>query len=281
MSLIINFFADLEAGDLDAVRAALDAEPSLAHSRLAKPDADGKLPTRSDTPTALQAAACAGHADIVRLLLERGADLNAIAQWGYPALCHAVWKKQDAIVALLLAEDAKQPNAPSYGLGLDVNLAARSGWTDTVRRHIELDPLAVHRRGVIGETPLHWAAHNGYTEIVTLLLDAGADLEADEIGLYGGKPLHWCAEHEPHILKLLLERGAVVDSRNLKTGDTPLIMCARQRDDCVECARLLLDAGADPRVVNHDGKTALDYAAARDGSQVAALLRQALDGGNA
>jgi hypothetical protein len=32
----------------------------------------------------------------------------------------------------------------------------RQGWVEIVRKHIERDPLAVHQRGWIGDTPLHW-----------------------------------------------------------------------------------------------------------------------------
>ena len=65
-------------------------------------------------------------------------------------------------------------------------------------------PLSIHQRGWIGDVPLHWASHNGHVEIVTiLLLDAGADIEADEINCYGGKPLHWASEHKPDVVQLL------------------------------------------------------------------------------
>ena len=61
---------------------------------------------------------------------------------------------------------------------MTINLAARQGWADLVQRHIEIDRLAVHQRGWIGDSPLHWPAHNGNAEIVGILLDAGADLRS-------------------------------------------------------------------------------------------------------
>lgn len=74
----------------------------------------------------------------------------------------------------------------TQGLGVTINLAARAGWTEIVRKHIEKDPLSVHQRGWIGDTPLHWPCHNGHTDIVTmltrLLLEAGADPTIKHLG---------------------------------------------------------------------------------------------------
>lgn len=230
--------------------------------------------------TALIAAAKAGHLDMLKLLIEYGAEIYESTQWGYPAVEHAFWAKQQHVVDYFLGEATQHEamlGAPTFGLGIDVNLAARNGWLELVEQHIQRDSLAVHRRGVIGETPLHWSAHNGQQEIVQRLLEAGADVEADEIGCYGGKPLHWASEHEPTIVKLLLENGAQVNSRNIKPGDfeniTPLIMCALQDNDCAECARLLIAAGAEVDALDAKGKTALDYASERGHHRVAAVLR--------
>ena len=111
-----------------------------------------------------------------------------------------------------------------------------------MRKHLRHDRLAVHQRGVIGETPLHWAA-----------------------------------EHEPQVVQLLLACGAEVDSRNTMDnamhGFTPLIMCAMQHDDCAECAQLLLDAGAGIDATDAAGKTPLAWAVARSSNRVEKVLR--------
>ena len=276
-------FSPLDAGDLEAVRHLLEADPGLAHARRIARDEQGELQRGKMSETALIAAAKAGHLDIVKLLIEYGAEIYEPTQWGYPAIEHALWAKQEHVVEYFLGEAAQHESmrgAPTYGLGIDVNLAARNGWLALVEQHIQKDSLAVHRRGVIGETPLHWAAHNGQLEIVRRLLDAGASLEADEIGCYGGKPLHWAAEHAPAIVRLLLDRGAQVNSRNVMNGDlqgvTPLIMCALQRDDCAECAQLLLAAGADASARDARGKTALDHALERGHQRVAEVVQSHL-----
>ena len=272
-----EIFPLIEAGDVDGVTRLLNDDPGLAHARRLEREEDGSLSRGCCWMSLLGAAAKAGNLDIVKLLIAHGAEIYENAQWGYPAIEHALWATQQHIVDYFLGEAAAHETmqgAPTYGLGCDINLAARNGWLDIVHRHIEKNPLAVHSRGVIGETPMHWAAHNGHLEVVRALLNAGADIEANEIGLYGGKPLHWAAEHEPPLVELLLSRGAQVDSRNLRNGYTPLIMCARQPNDCAECAELLLAAGADPQARDFQDKTALDYAREGNRMRVIAVLKQ-------
>ena len=111
-----------------------------------------------------------------------------------------------------------------------------------------------------------------------MLLEAGANIEADEINCYGGKPLHWASEHAPACVRVLLERGADVNSRNRKTdtefyGMTPLIMNATQKDDCSEVTELLTSAGADVTAVDAKGKTALGHARERGLTRIQEVLR--------
>ena len=123
---------------------------------------------------------------------------------------------------------------------------------------------------------MHRPAHNGFVEIVELLLDHGADIEADEINCYGGKPLHWASEHEVEVVRVLLERGAQVDSLNIKEdsefkGMTPLLMNCAMKDDCAEVTRLLIEAGAD-RSIAFQGKTPLEIAKEKQNEKIVAYL---------
>ena len=112
-----------------------------------------------------------------------------------------------------------------------------------------------------------------------MLLDAGAEIEADEINCYGGKPLHWASEHAPASVRLLLDRGANVNSRNVKAdsdlfGMTPLIMNATQRNDCAEVTEMLLAAGADIAAVDAKRKTAMDHARQRGLVRILEVLQR-------
>ena len=252
-----TYFKAIEANDPETVAEMLSAAPGLAASWRRN---------QWGWESALHVAAEKGALEVARLLVEAGAEVYELQQGGYPPVIEAVWNGHKELADYLLEESRKRDNGlpPTYGCGIDIVLASRVGWLDRIQMHVERDPFAVYRRGCIGETVLHWPAHNGYVQVVEYLLDHGAAIEADEIGLYGGKPLHWAAEHAPACVVLLLTRGADPNARNLMKGDfegfTPLHMCARQREECTECARLLLDAGCDPGALDANGRRAIDVA---------------------
>jgi RNA polymerase sigma factor (sigma-70 family) len=91
--------------------------------------------------------------------------------------------------------------------------AACSGDVEQARRLLQADPTQVHSRDpYLQSTPLHYAAHRGYVEIVQLLLTAGADVMARE-GSSDTIPLHWAAEGgHLEIARLLVDRGADVNA---------------------------------------------------------------------
>lgn len=265
----------IQVGDLDGVKSAIKANPDLLHTH----DPRGEL---WEERTALHCACRYAHLDIVKYLVSQGAEVYSNPMNTYPAVFIADnyrhWPERpnaQHIVDYFLKEIPDKADG-TQGLGITINLAARAGLTEIVRKHIEKDPLSVHQRGWIGDTPLHWPCHNGHTDVVTLLLDHGADIEADEINCYGGKPLHWSSEHEPHVVELLLKRGAQVDSRNVKEGSdyegmTPLLMNCSMKDDCAEVTKLLLDAGADPKIT-HKGRSAVEIAKSKGNEKIVAVL---------
>jgi len=262
-------FSHILSGDTEAIRKLLDDDAGLVHARHADPELHHW--------TTLQFAAAKGQLPACKLLVERGAEVYTNPMNTYPPVIQAAWNRHQDIVDYFLHEIPEKANGTNK-LGVTINLAARQGWIDLVRKHIAADPLSVHQRGWIGDTPLHWPAHNGYVEIVELLLDAGAVVDADEINCYGGKPLHWASEHESRTVEVLLRRGADVNSRNMKAdsdfhGMTPLIMNATQKNDCAEVTELLLRAGAEIGAIDAKGKTALDYAVERGHQRIEAVLR--------
>lgn len=104
-----------------------------------------------------------------------------------------------------------------------------------------------------GETPLMLAALRGQLELSRALLVRGARLDRP-----GWTPLHYAAAgSQPLLVQWLIGHGAPLDAR-APNGNTPLMMAARYGSEAG--AQALLHAGADPRLRNHDGLTAADFA---------------------
>ncbi len=266
-----RFFDAIEGGNAELASEMLAETPDLA-ARWQRTEWGWTSP--------LHVAARLGHLAICQLLIDAGAVIYATNQGDYPPVFDAIHQKHHEVASLLLDASAKSDNGqpPTYGCGIDIVLAGRLGMLDRVRMHVEKDPLGVYRRGCIGESVLHWPAHNGHVAVLEFLLDSGAILEADEIGLYGGKPLHWASEHAPDCVRLLLSRGANPNALNTIEGEfegfTPLHMMARQREQCIECAQMLLNAGADLKLRDARGRLPIDVARELDRDRVVAFLEK-------
>jgi hypothetical protein len=144
--------------------------------------------------SSLTLAAYFGHTlTVERLLLAKGAEVDAKGNKGGTPLSWAAENGHEAVVKLLLA----------------------TGKAD------------VDSKDNYGRTPLWWAAGNGHEAVVKLLLATGkADVDSKDEN-YGQTPLSWAAEngHEA-VVKLLLATGkADVDSKD-NTGRTPLSWAA-------------------------------------------------------
>ena len=121
-------------------------------------------------------------------------------------------------------------------------------------------------------TPLNLAVLKDTPGIANLLIDAGADVEGIvDLGHNGVHPLHAAAFNgKPRMAALLIERGAMVDSRD-SDGVTPLMLAAEK--GYTEVAEVLLKAGADVKAEDtRDGASALLYAAGAGQLEIARLL---------
>ena len=120
-----------------------------------------------------------------------------------------------------------------------------------------------------GTTLLHQECGRGGLEVIRLLLDAGADMEATDT-VSGRTALHY-ASYDPETafrtIQLLLDRGAGIDIKDSK-GYTPLHL-ACQQGNLVHVAELLLEQGANIEAKTNQGSTALHMCSSGD---VALLL---------
>lgn len=121
--------------------------------------------------------------------------------------------------------------------------AAKSGDAAAVRALVEADRSLVNARDSDGSTPLHCAAWKGFPEVVTVLLELGADIQArNENGHWGDTPLHAAAHgNQRAVAEILLAHGADIHARN-PAGNTPLGETAAHKAAAV--ANLLKKHGA-------------------------------------
>ena len=220
-----------------------------------------RLQGHGETP--LYQAASNGHADVVGLLLQKGANVNALGS----APLYGAASNGHADVARLLLQKGANVNAQDQGGGAPLYGAASNGNADVVRLLLEKG-ANVNAQRQDGWTPLHEAALWGHAEIVSLLLEKGANVNSQRQD--GGTPLHTAAwRGHADVVRLLLEKGENVNAQD-QDGRTPLHKAARYgRADVV---RLLLEKGAKVNAQEKDGGTPLHWAALEGHADVVRLL---------
>lgn len=196
----------ISGGDATRVRVLLELDPQLVRAQ-AEYDKTG-----------LHWAAEKDRAEIAKILIDAGAELTALTNWGMTPLEWAANMGNRAVAGVLM-DRGLTPNLFSAA-GLGVLDAVRGFFDDAGRlkpgaqlvqtdaldgRHIHSDrpedgPQATSLAGYI-------AARNGRTECSRFLLERGAEI--DFRGFFGGTGLHWaCINGHRETVCFLLEAGA-------------------------------------------------------------------------
>lgn len=198
----------------------------------------------------LPEAAQAGDYDAVSELLDSGADVDE----GSPgtdstAIGLASLNGDVDLVELLLQYGANADYANNHGVR-PIHVACEKGHTQIVSMLIDAG-VDVNATWMAAQTPLHIAtkAKPLCRELVDLLLASGADVRAAEED--GTTPLHYAVIVGcPELVKLYLERGADSHAVAGPMKRTPLclaVCCIDEADPRREIVGLLLKAGADPK----------------------------------
>jgi ankyrin repeat protein len=220
---------------------------------------------------ALTDAIRAGQAQTAIRLIEGGADVNAADSLGTTPLMWAARYGDAAIVERLIRAGANVAAENVFGVA-PMSEAALIG-SESVIRELLAAGVDANSPNPEGETALMLVVRTGRVEAAELLIDAGADVNAKERWA-GQTALMWAgAQLQPEMVKLLLANGAEVDARSAvrewtrkvsseprpkelaQGGLTPLMFAART--GCIECAELLLGAGADINLTDPYGVTPL------------------------
>lgn len=205
----------VRSGDKERVSAMLKARPELANMDMAE----------NNEHRALHYAVLARSPEMVRLLMQHGAEARK-----------GIWPHRDATSALAIARDREYrevvavieeeelrrreevscPNTTISSEQEQINAAIKRGDSKTAMRLLDEDPFLINVCDRTGATPLHIAAEESNTELVSWLLEKGASarkidlngLTALDRAALAADPRNQSAQQFPEIARLLLGRGA-------------------------------------------------------------------------
>ncbi|GEM_PF-2064727 len=208
----------------------------------------------ADFRGALHNAASEGHAEMVRLLIDAGANVDEQYAGAGSALNTAAERGDLEMVKLLLERDAKTTTVNEDGF---TPLHQAAFCRDKTRHAAYLqiaDLLLQHgakieARSRAGYTALHRAINsNANLKMIMYLLNHGADIKA-QIN-YGGTPLHMaCYALRADIVKLLLDHGADLNPADKQGGTPAHYLLAEKRPGAADILKILRDRGLQTDVV--------------------------------
>ena len=174
-------------------------------------------------------------------------------------------KRDDGKTITALLNRGFEPNTPDPQGVPGLLIAVREPALSAAEALVAWPKTNVEVRTPQDESALMLAALKGHTELAKKLVARGADVNKT-----GWTPLHYAATYgHLDIIKLLIEQHAYIDAES-PNKTTPLMMAAHYGTPAA--VKLLLDEGADPGLKNQLGLTAIDFANRANRKDAAELI---------
>lgn len=162
-------------------------------------------------------------------------------------------KTDDAAVVQALLKRGFDANTRDERQQHGLYLALREPSLKVAKVLIDWPKTDLNAANPANETPLMMAVLKGHTALAAAMLDKDADVNKQ-----GWAPLHYAATSgHIELIRLLIEKHAYIDAES-PNGSTPLMMAAQY--GTLSAVKLLLEEGADPLLKNQLGLTAIDFA---------------------
>ena len=226
-------------------------------------------------PAPLHGAAWGGHDDIVLLLLDHGADVNALDQLLWSPLHAASANGHESTVRLLLQHGASPIYVNTIGRTA-IHVAMAAGHESIAKYLLSLDQAFATLTDAEGYNCLHYAAMYGCDLVIKVLLEVGLDIEAlptppaDSDYIFGTPLVLASKNGHTGAARALLDRGANVHAVCIKDRKSALQMAVRY--DHLSTVELLLERGANVEYRDAEGTTALIHASAYGCKSIKNLL---------
>jgi len=178
-------------------------------------------------------------------------------------------RRDDASTITALVARGFDPNTPDPKGQNGLLMALSEPALKAAQALLDAPKIDVNVRNRQDESPLMIAALKGQLDMVRELIAKGADVNKP-----GWAPLHYAATGSHlEIMSLLLENSAYIDAAS-PNGTTPLMMAASYGTPAA--VKLLLDEGADPTLRNQKGLNAINFAQRANRPDSAELIAAAI-----
>jgi ankyrin repeat protein len=258
-NLLLNndkcFFEAIAANNTKKVQEFLESDCTLINRSFILPNIN---PSYELYP--LHLAAAKGHTEMVQLLLAYKADSNVLDSYGHIPFYLAIKYNRYAVVNCFIANRPDLTDTPIAEKSMyAIHVAALHGKLELIKLLVLKAGINVNKCDLQKgqRTPLFYAVAHGHIDIVTWLLDNGANTIISAVSGYTA--LHTAIAYKrDEIAQLLIVMNYDVDRQDTIELNTPLHLAVLEKN--MFSIQQLLQLNADTTIKNKDNLTAFDIA---------------------